>query len=57
MEKEKAKELLEWLYKELERTSKEMKEARERKAYTSEARHEGMADAILRIIKKLQSTA
>ena len=56
MDKEKAKELLEWLYSELERTSREMKGARERKAYTSEAHHEGSADAILRIIKRLQST-
>ena len=54
MDKGKAKELLEWLYKELERTSKEMKEAREKKFYTIEAHCEGKADAIMRIIKKLQ---
>ena len=47
--------LMEWLYEELERTSQEIKEARERKAYTSAAHHEGKADAILRMIKKLKN--
>ena len=55
MNKEKAEDIIKWLYEELERTSKEMKGARGGKAYTSEARCEGMADAILRIIKKFQS--
>jgi hypothetical protein len=55
MDKEKVKALEEWLYKELERTSKEMKDAREKKALASEARSEGTADAIMRIIKKLKS--
>ncbi|MBI4931798.1 MAG: hypothetical protein HY841_13610 [Bacteroidetes bacterium] len=54
MHKEKAQELLEWLYKELERASQEMKDAREQRAYTKEAHLEGKADAILRIIKKLK---
>ncbi|MBI4930090.1 MAG: hypothetical protein HY841_04945 [Bacteroidetes bacterium] len=55
MKKEKAEQLLKWLYEELERTSAEIKGARERKAFTSEARNEGMADALLRIIKKLKA--
>lgn len=54
MQKEKADKLREWLYKELERTSEEMKVARERKAFTLEAHYEGEADALLRIIKKLK---
>ena len=56
MDKEKAKELIEWLYKELELVCKEMKEARLLKKYTSEAQHEGRADAILRMIKKIQNS-
>jgi hypothetical protein len=54
MNKEKALELLEWLYKELEGTSQEMKDARKLKEYTREARQEGKADALMRIIKKLK---
>ena len=55
MDKEKVNELVAWLYKELERTSAEMKSAREKRHYTTEAHNEGKADAILRIIKKLRS--
>jgi len=54
MNKEKALKLLEWLYKELEQTGMEMKDAREKKLYTKEAHLEGKADALLRIIKKLK---
>ena len=54
MNPEKAKELLEWLYQELENTSQEMKDARKQKTYVREAHHEGKADAIMRIIKKLK---
>ncbi len=54
MNKENAQELLEWLYAELERTSQEMKDARKKKEYTRELHHEGKADAIMRIIKKLK---
>lgn len=54
MNKEKAQQLLVWLYKELERTSQEMKDARAQKKYTTEAHQEGKADALLRIIKKLK---
>mgnify|MGYP001587007800 CR=1 FL=1 len=55
MQKEKLDELVKWLYEELERPSQEIKNARQRRAYTSEAHHEGKADAILRIIKKLRN--
>lgn len=55
MTEEKLDALVKWLYKELEHTSQEMKGSRERKAHTSLAHYEGKADAILRMIKKLQN--
>jgi ABC-type Fe3+-hydroxamate transport system substrate-binding protein len=54
MTKEKAQELLEWLYAELEQTAQTMKDARKKREYTREAYHEGKADALMRIIKKLK---
>lgn len=55
MNKEKAIELLQWLYEELEQASQEMKDARKEKKYTREAKEEGKADAIMRIIKKMKN--
>lgn len=54
MDKEKAQELLGWLYAELERTSQAMKDARKKSEYTREAHEEGKADALIRIIKKMK---
>ena len=55
MTKDKALELLQWLYEELEQTASNMKDARKTKKYTWEAKEEGKADALMRIIKKIRT--
>jgi hypothetical protein len=55
MTPEKSQSLLKWLYKELEKTSQDMKDARIKNSLDSLAKHEGEADALLRIIKKIKN--